>query len=184
MPLFILSPHLFFCILLAFQYVLDYVAGDRSKRKGQKLPLDTGIHYCWVSYMMPKWVTPITVCSPEPWLSLKSWTVISARPTAEQESSSEIHPVGLRQMSENIIRCKKGWTGDTVEILTHVFVSLGSFKCVEWFWVFGFCRLLLRFHLYPAIWKCNFPSLPRKKKKKLKYFRSLWTLGVQVSLAL
>ena len=107
-PLFILGPHLFFCILLAFQHVLDYVAGDRSKRKGQKRPLDTGIHYCRVSYMMPEWVTPITVCSLEPGLSLKPWTVITARPTAEQEDSSEIHPVGLRQMSENMTRRKKG----------------------------------------------------------------------------
>ena len=107
-PLFILSSHLFFCILLAFQHVLECAAGNGSKSKGQRLPLDAGIHYCWVSYTMPKWVTPIMVWYPRAGTEPEDLDSGNARLTAEQEDSSEIHRVGLREMDGNITRYKKG----------------------------------------------------------------------------
>ena len=51
---FILGSHLFFCIPLAFQHVLQCAAGEGSERNRQRHPLDAGIHYCWVSCTMPE----------------------------------------------------------------------------------------------------------------------------------
>lgn len=143
-PLFILSSRLLFFILLAFQHVLECAAGNGSERKGQRLPLEAGSHDCRVSYVMPEGVMPITLWDLRARAEPETWTVVL-------QDSPESKWALLRSTKKASESGVEIWQGRErinkreSQILNFVFVSLGCFKCVGWFWVFGVCLLLLRF---------------------------------------
>lgn len=67
---FILSSRLLFYILLGFQHILECAAGEGREKNRQILLVDAGVHYSWVSWMMPEvsQTHPSMVWSSQDWL--------------------------------------------------------------------------------------------------------------------